>query len=861
MAYVNNPVARAQPGSRAPPAPVAQQALSGASGRPPPPMAPSERRHRLLDFLLSAREAWALQDASGRRRSSVRRPAELDVPARLRQASTRVSTKRGADRAPDGRGPAGGGAASAGRAPRDSELLSPEEVEAEAEALLLGGGRLRSSTHLSDARSLRNFDDPEAASELYRAASAAGKHLRSASDVGVVTVDPAEYRRRMQKLRASVKSMLAHEDDGGDSDGSEGDGGDTETYSFWAITGRLWPMLRLYLPWLLLLLTTSALMAVARAALPELYANLYDALAEQTAIAAAGGGEVDKALRKAVWHAARRAGVVLLVLLGVTVADVAIDSHVGVALDHHLTRAISASLLTKRYEFFTRAGSTPAALQALVGGGGQLAGLYVTALPSLLTALIKLGIGLVRCLMISPWFLLVAVAIKPLQLTLAFVSFAAMRSLSSVGVDLNVAASEVLGDALGNIRALLALGGQEHAQDAYVRAVAPAEQLAARVMRRSSAYTGAAQGLLVGQEMLCVWFGVTQVLDRHVSIGELIALGFYVIMISQAAEQAFKVSLGIPEELRKARRVLALLLRTEDDEDVQSAPRTALSLRGYRRLSPHEEARRRSRSTLQTQFKLSEGARLELRSVRFAYPDALDAPALRGLSVVLSTGSRTALLGDKGAGRSTLLGLALRLYDPTSGQVLLDGSRSVDVCPAAWRQRVSLVAHEPVLFSRSVFYNIAVGCGDPTDNSLVARAVSAARAASAHDLIAALPNGYDTMVGARGMSLPPEHAQRIALARLIMRQPAVVLLDEVAPTVDAQAEREWVETVARHLPKATLVTVARHFEAVGARDRVVVMHNGRVLEEGVFEELAGDESSGLSGLIARRRAGNNPTET
>jgi len=225
--------------------------------------------------------------------------------------------------------------------------------------------------------------------------------------------------------------------------------------------------------------------------------------------------------------------------------------------------------------------------------------------------------------------------------------------------------------------------------------------------------------------------------------------------------------------------------------------------------------------------------RVELDGAGFAYPSRPEVEVLSEVDLTLEPGSVTALVGPSGAGKSTVAALLLRLYDPTSGVVRLDGRdlRSLD---ADWlRRNIGTVAQEPVLFSTSVAANIRYGRPDAADDELEA----AARAAHAHDFITALPDGYDTEVGERGVKLSGGQKQRVAIARALLKDPPILILDEATSSLDAESESLVQDALERLMTDRTSLVIAHRLSTVKNADRVVVLDGGRVVETGSHDEL------------------------
>ncbi|CAI7596859.1 unnamed protein product [Penicillium glandicola] len=245
---------------------------------------------------------------------------------------------------------------------------------------------------------------------------------------------------------------------------------------------------------------------------------------------------------------------------------------------------------------------------------------------------------------------------------------------------------------------------------------------------------------------------------------------------------------------------------------------------------------------------------LDFGNVSFAYPTRPDVKVLNDFSLHIPAGKTTALVGASGSGKSTIIGLIERWYDPSSGTIKLDG-QPVELFNPKWlRQQVRLVQQEPVLFAGTVAENIANGLvGTPWENESliekVARVQDAAKIAFAHDFITELPNGYDTVIGERGGLLSGGQKQRVAIARSIVSQPRILLLDEATSALDPHAE-EVVQQALNNASKGrTTITIAHKLATIRDADNIVVMENGRILEQGTHNSLV--ESNGAYARLVR----------
>jgi ATP-binding cassette, subfamily B, bacterial len=208
-------------------------------------------------------------------------------------------------------------------------------------------------------------------------------------------------------------------------------------------------------------------------------------------------------------------------------------------------------------------------------------------------------------------------------------------------------------------------------------------------------------------------------------------------------------------------------------------------------------------------------------------------------------GEKLAIVGPSGAGKSTIFHLILRYYDPTAGRITFDGASLNDLDPAELRAHVALVPQDSVMFASSVRDNIRFGRPEATDGE-VARASQLANAAS---FIAALPHGYETPVGERGVTLSGGQRQRIAIARAILRNAPLLLLDEATSSLDAESETQVAAALAELMKQRTTIVIAHRLATVLSCDRILVMEEGQIVEEGTHQSLA--SAGGLYARLAK----------
>jgi ATP-binding cassette subfamily B protein len=233
---------------------------------------------------------------------------------------------------------------------------------------------------------------------------------------------------------------------------------------------------------------------------------------------------------------------------------------------------------------------------------------------------------------------------------------------------------------------------------------------------------------------------------------------------------------------------------------------------------------------------------LQFDNVTFRYPTRTEVSALSGFSLTVKAGETLAVVGPSGAGKSTLFQLAQRFYDPEGGAIRLDGVDLREADPADIRERMALVPQETMIFAASARDNLRYGRWDASDDALWA----AADAANAAEFLRKLPQGLDTFMGEGGARLSGGQRQRIAIARAILRDAPLLLLDEATSALDAESERLVQDSIERLVRDRTTIVIAHRLATVRAADRIIVMENGGIVEEGTHDSL-----SARGGLYAR----------
>jgi ATP-binding cassette, subfamily B, bacterial len=301
---------------------------------------------------------------------------------------------------------------------------------------------------------------------------------------------------------------------------------------------------------------------------------------------------------------------------------------------------------------------------------------------------------------------------------------------------------------------------------------------------------------------LIIWRGVQLIYEKAITPGDLLVFTTYLKTAFKPTRQLAKYTGQIAKAAASGERIIELLDTKSEIRDVRNAI-AAPSFRG----------------------------KVQFDRVNFAYE--LDRPILKNLSFTVTPGQRVALVGSSGSGKSSLVSLLLRLYEPTTGKILFDDRDIRDYTLDSLRQQISIVPQDSGLFAVSIRENIAYGCLGVTQ----AEIEKASRLANAHNFIMALPQGYDTILGERGATLSGGQRQRIAIARAAVRRSPIVILDEPTTGLDNENEQAVSEALERLTQERTTFLISHNLRAIEQTDLIFYLENGQLLERGTHQEL------------------------
>jgi ATP-binding cassette subfamily B protein len=454
-------------------------------------------------------------------------------------------------------------------------------------------------------------------------------------------------------------------------------------------------------------------------------------------------------------------------------------------------------------EVLSRLTSDTTLVQTLVGSSISIA----------LRSLVMLIGGMTMMLVTSAWLagimiILLAVIVLPL-----WALGRRVRKMSRTSQDKVADTSAMAGEVLNAITTVQAFTREPHEQQRFNAAVETAFQEAKKRITMRSLLTAMAIVMSFGVIVFVLWIGAQQVTAGVMTLGELTQFVLYAVLIAGSIG-ALSETWGDLQRAAGAMERLVELMQATPDLVYQPAIASQEQIPTPPAASPQVDA-------------------VVFSSVSFAYPSRPDFMAIKDLSFTVQKGARYALVGPSGAGKSTLFAMLLRFYAPTAGRIAVLG-RDITQWPVSeLRNLIGIVPQEPIIFASSAMENIRYGKLDASDEEVIA----AAKTAHADGFISALPEGYASFLGERGVRLSGGQKQRISIARAILKNPPILLLDEATSALDAESEREVQLALDSVLPGRTSLTIAHRLATVLRADCILVLEDGQLVEQGSHADL------------------------
>jgi len=451
---------------------------------------------------------------------------------------------------------------------------------------------------------------------------------------------------------------------------------------------------------------------------------------------------------------------------------------------------------TQTGEVLSRLTTDTTLIQSIAGVGISIA----------LRSALQLVGGLAMLIVTSPGLAGIIVVLIPVVVVPILVIARRVRRLSRSSQDRVADSSGLAGEVLNATSVVQAFTLEELQSRRYADSVESAFETGARRIRVRAVLTAVAILLGFGAISLVLWLGAHAVLAGEMTPGELGQFLLYSMLVGSA-------TVGLSEmwgEFQRAAGAAERLVELLQAEPNIKAP-------------PHPMA-----------LPEPPQGKIRFQNVRFSYPSRPDVRALNGFNLDIESGETVAFVGPSGAGKSTVFQLLLRFYDPAGGSIRVDGVDIALADPAAVRSRIALVPQETIIFGASARENIGYGRPGAAQEEIEA----AAEAAAAAGFIRALPEGFDTYLGERGVRLSGGQRQRIAIARAVLKDPPILLLDEATSSLDSESEMAIQRALDKLMQQRTTLIIAHRLATVKKADRIVVMEHGRIIDTGGHRELA-----------------------
>ncbi len=394
------------------------------------------------------------------------------------------------------------------------------------------------------------------------------------------------------------------------------------------------------------------------------------------------------------------------------------------------------------------------------------------------------------------------IALIPILVGLGFVFGFYLQRISTRIQDELAGSTVVMEESLQNIREVKSFVREEYEIGRYNDAINRSFKAALQLLRVNSVFGPFVGFLGFGSIALILWFGGQEVIAERLTGGQLISFLFYGVSVAGSFASLVELYSNFQKAIGATKRVFQIL---DTQPTVQDKPNAKImsDVRGE----------------------------LTFKDVNFSYDERQ--PVLKNINLTVAKGEILALVGASGAGKSTMFNLIPRFYDPTSGEILLDGVDLRDITQASLREHIGIVPQETLLFGGTIRENIRYGKLDASEADIIA----AAKAANAHQFITELPDGYDTVVGERGIKLSGGQRQRVAIARAILKNPRILLLDEATSSLDSESEQLVQEALSRLMQNRTTIIIAHRFSTVRGANRIAVLDKGELVELGTHDEL------------------------
>ena len=481
------------------------------------------------------------------------------------------------------------------------------------------------------------------------------------------------------------------------------------------------------------------------------------------------------------------------------------QSFVTSKIGHHLVFTIRQHLfahvqgLSLSFHSQTRSGEL---LTKLAGDTKTLKNAF-TDIPLAISGHVLTFIGMFMVMFVVNWELsLIILATMPILVSALFILNRKILATTRDQREQESRMASQLNESLSSISVIQTFGRERFEQDRFKRESTKHLQTGLQTARTTAAVTRVVSIIGAISTATTVFFGAWQVLKARMTPGDLLIFVSYMKNLYSPIKDLSKLSAQFSQAMVSAQRIADLLGNEPDIQDRQDAVKVDHLIGDIR-----------------------------LEHVSFSYLEGC--PVLHDLSCQITPGQRVALVGPSGSGKSTLVSLLLRLYQPSQGTIWFDRINVADYERESLRRHIGVVLQDTMLFRASIADNIAYGA----EQAIREQIIAAAREANAHEFILGLPDGYDTVIGERGSTLSGGQRQRVCLARALVKQPSILMLDEPTASLDHRSATYIREAIARIHTNRTTLVITHHFVGMELFDHILVLDQGRLVEQGTHQEL------------------------
>jgi len=441
---------------------------------------------------------------------------------------------------------------------------------------------------------------------------------------------------------------------------------------------------------------------------------------------------------------------------------------------------------------------------------------FSITLAEFLRQVIILVVGILFLAIRAPKLSLIMLATFPVVIVGAMVFGRFIRKLSKERQEELAEANNILNETMQAIQAVKAFTNELFESVRYGKRIDRVVQIALGYARWRALFSVFIVTFLFGALFFIIWQGAYMVQTGEMTVGLLIEFVAYTAIIGGSIAGLGNFYTQLLGAIGATERIREILKDESEIEVAGSQQQPDIPVEGH----------------------------IAYEDVHFSYPTRRDVPVLKGLSFKVGPGQKVALVGTSGAGKSTIVQLLLKFYNIDEGDIFIDGKSIHDFDTTAHRRNIAIVPQEVILFGGSIRENILYGKPDASEEEVI----EAARKANAWDFIQTFPEGLDTLVGERGVKLSGGQRQRIAIARAILKDPAILLLDEATSSLDAESEKMVQDALHKLMQGRTSIIIAHRLATIRDVDQIFVIDNGQIIEQGTHDELSSREEGAYNTL-------------